>query len=47
MKFNWFALAVIILFLGAMIAETAHHNWKLSLFYFLSAAINAVVAFMK
>jgi hypothetical protein len=45
MKFNWFALAVIILFLGAMIQEAFHHNWKLSSFYFLSAAINAVVAY--
>ncbi len=47
MKFNWFALALVILFMGAMTREIAVHDWKLMLFYFLSAAINAVIAFMK
>ncbi|MDD4029664.1 MAG: hypothetical protein PHX86_08180 [Caldisericia bacterium] len=47
MKFNWFALAIVILFMGAMAREIAVHDWKLVLFYFLSAAMNAVIAFMK
>jgi hypothetical protein len=47
MKFNWFALAVVILFMGAMAREIVVHNWKLVLFYSLSAAMNAVIAFME
>ena len=44
---NLFVIAVILLFIGASATELFNHNLKLGLFYFLSAAINAVVAFMK
>jgi len=47
MKVNYFAVAVVVLFIGATGWEFLHGNNKLGLFYFLSAAINCVVGFMK
>jgi hypothetical protein len=46
-SFYSFALAVVILFMGAMAREIFSHDWELVLFYLLSAAINAVIAFME
>lgn len=47
MKINWFAIAVIVLFLGAGIKEIFTGNLKLFWFYLFSAAMNYVITFME